>query len=143
MMPGGRGRVRSPRAGLISRLPGGPGIKPAGTMTGVRGAPLEVGAEPAVISAAVAKTHEAWPGSHQGTTHPLGRTAVERRQASAPEAEGRRKPPSPRRALCAACVQVFHCGPHLTAVRLPAVHFLHFYLTEARRKEFRSLGRTK
>ena len=31
---------------------------------------------------------------------------VERRQASAPEAEGRRKPPSPWRALCAACVQV-------------------------------------
>jgi hypothetical protein len=31
---------------------------------------------------------------------------VERRQASAPEAEGRRKPPFPWRALCAACVQV-------------------------------------
>ena len=30
-------------------------------------------------------THEAWPGSHQGTTHPLGRAVVERRQASAPE----------------------------------------------------------
>src|SRR5579863_9562769 len=29
--------------------------------------------------------HEAWPGSHQGTTHPLGRAVVERRQASAPD----------------------------------------------------------
>ncbi len=44
VMPEGQGRVRCPRVGLISRLPGGPGIMPAGTMTGVRGAPLEVGA---------------------------------------------------------------------------------------------------
>ena len=33
--------------------------------------------------------HETWPGSHQGTTHPLGRAEVERRQASAPDS-GRR-----------------------------------------------------
>jgi len=30
-------------------------------------------------------SHEAWPGSHQGTTHPLGRAVVERRKASCPE----------------------------------------------------------
>ncbi len=29
-------------------------------------------------------SHEAWPGSHQGTTHPLGRAVVERRKASCP-----------------------------------------------------------
>jgi hypothetical protein len=36
-------------------LPGGPGIMPAGITTGVRGASREVGAAPAVISAALAK----------------------------------------------------------------------------------------
>jgi hypothetical protein len=57
---------------------------------------------------------------------------VERRQASAPEAEGRRKPPSPRRALCAACVQVVDYA----SAGVPLPFFL--YLPEACRKEFRS-----
>jgi hypothetical protein len=52
---------------------------------------------------------------------------VERRQASAPEAEGRRKPPSPWRALCAACVQVVD---HASA----GVPFPFFCLPEANRK---------
>jgi hypothetical protein len=53
---------------------------------------------------------------------------VERRQASAPEAEGRRKPPYPWRALCAACVQVMeYCVCRRSASFL--------YLPEASRKE--------
>src|SRR5487761_723490 len=55
VMPDGRGRVRCPRVGLISRLPGGPGIMPTGTMTGARGASLEVEIWPVVISAVLAK----------------------------------------------------------------------------------------
>jgi hypothetical protein len=34
-------RVRFPRAGLVTQLPGGPGIASAGMMTGLRGAPLD------------------------------------------------------------------------------------------------------
>jgi len=34
-------RVRFPRAGLVTPLPGGPGIVPAGMTTGARGAPLK------------------------------------------------------------------------------------------------------
>jgi hypothetical protein len=49
---GARGGARGRACNL---LPGGPGIMPAGITTGVRGASLEVGAEPAVISAALAK----------------------------------------------------------------------------------------
>jgi hypothetical protein len=56
---------------------------------------------------------------------------VERRQASAPEAEGRRKPHLPWRALCAACVQVVDYAS--AGVPLPF-----FYLPEASRKEFGS-----
>jgi hypothetical protein len=37
------GRVRFLRAGLVTPLPGGPGIDPAGIMTGVRGASLKRG----------------------------------------------------------------------------------------------------
>src|SRR5581483_6900960 len=33
-------------------------------------------------------SREAWPGSHQGTTHPLGRAAVGRRKASRPRWDG-------------------------------------------------------
>jgi len=33
--------VRFLRAGLVTPLPGGPGIVPAGIMTGARGAPLK------------------------------------------------------------------------------------------------------
>src|SRR5271168_1708253 len=67
---------------------------PAGTMTGVRGASLELGpvlaGKPAAFGAA---SHEAWPEAEPwGRRLPLARTVVERRQASAPAAEGRRKP---------------------------------------------------
>jgi len=36
-------RVRFLRAGLVTPLPGGPGIVPSGTTTGARGAPLKRG----------------------------------------------------------------------------------------------------
>ena len=74
-------RVRCPRAGRYTRLPGGPGITPAGTMTGVQGALLDGDRHATAVIAAPAKSPEAWPGSHQGTTHPLGRAVVGRRQA--------------------------------------------------------------
>ncbi len=57
---------------------------------------------------------------------------VERRQASAPEAEGRRKPPSPWRALCAACVQVVDYAS--AGVPLP------FICWKRAEKKFRGLG---
>src|SRR5579863_1510714 len=62
--------------------------------------------------------HEAWPGSHQGTTHPLGRAVVERRQASAPDSgRGGASRLTPWR--------VPHpFGAGLTTVRLPAFRFL-------------------
>jgi hypothetical protein len=107
---GARGRACNP-------LSGGPGIMPAGTMTGVRGASLEVGAKPAVISAAWQSSHEAWPGSHQGTTHPLGRAVVERRKASRPE-RGGAAPPGAE-------------GP----LRLPAFHFPSFSETEKAKRD--------
>jgi hypothetical protein len=75
-MPGGEGRVRCPRA------------KPHQLRTrAVRASCL-----PALRPVCEVRrwnwegkpSHEAWPGSHQGTTHPLGRAVVERRQASAP-----------------------------------------------------------
>ena len=94
-------------AGLASsaELPGGSGIMSPGITTGVGGAPW-AGTEAAGNARPTSRPRKPGLRPHQGTTTPLGRAAVERRQASAPEAEGRRKPLYPRRALCAACVQV-------------------------------------
>jgi len=48
VMPDGMGRVRCPAGMASSALhSGGPGIMPAGTMTGMRGASLQPGAAPA------------------------------------------------------------------------------------------------
>jgi hypothetical protein len=58
--------------------------------------------------------HEAWPGSHQGTTHPLGRAVVERRKAS------RTLPFRGRRRTVK--------GAEVTALRLPAFHILSFVI---------------
>jgi hypothetical protein len=44
VIPGGRGEAVPAGQASSAWLPGGPGIMPAGTMTGVRGASLEVGA---------------------------------------------------------------------------------------------------
>ncbi len=65
--------------------------------------------------------HEAWPGSHQGTTTPLGRAVVERRQASAPD--------SGRAAQAASSVArtARRLRAGLTTVRLPAFRFLYFF----------------
>ncbi len=59
-------------------------------------------------------THQAWPGSHQGTTHPLARAVVERRKASCPLRS--RAAPHPKR-----------CGGYDTA-SFPAFHILSFVI---------------
>ena len=75
---GARGRACNP-------LPGGPGIMPAGITTGVRGASRDVGAEPAVISAALAKPPpKPGPDRTKGPHTPWARAVVERRKASCP-----------------------------------------------------------
>ncbi len=73
-------------------------------------------------------SHEAWPGSHQGTTHPLGRAVVERRQASAPASGG-----AAQAALSVARpVRRLRAGTDDSATAgVP----LSFYLPEASRKE--------
>src|SRR5579863_8831481 len=82
----GGGARGGARGRACSSFSGGPGIMSAGIMTGARGAPLDVGeAVGGVTPARDGFIHEAWPGSHQGTTHPLGRAVVERRKASCPE----------------------------------------------------------
>jgi hypothetical protein len=86
VMPGGKGRV-CPRAKphqLCSRAVRAsclPALRPA---YGVRRWKWE-GRRRSDPRPLDGFAHEAWPGSHQGTTHPLGRAVVERRQASAPE----------------------------------------------------------
>src|SRR5579862_5838797 len=112
VMPGGRGRVRCPRAKphqLCSRAVRASCLPALRPVCEVRRWNWE--GKP---------SHEAWPGSHQGTTHPLGRAVVERRQASAPASGGRRKPLLPWRDPRAACAR------GLTTVRLPAFRFPYF-----------------
>src|SRR5579883_1124502 len=54
-------RVRFLRAGLVTPLPGGPGIVPAGITTGARGAPLKC--DPGVrVTPAHSPSREARPG---------------------------------------------------------------------------------
>src|SRR5579862_2583472 len=126
VMPGGRGRVRCPRAKphqLCSRA-----VR-ASCLTALR--PV---CEVRRWNWEGKPSHEAWPGSHQGTTHPLGRAVVERRQASAPASGGRRKPPYPWRDPRAACVR------GLTTVRLPAFRFPLFAGSEPQRTAPQHLG---
>ncbi len=79
--------------------------------------------------------HEAWPGSHQGTTPPLGRTVVERRQASAPDS-GRGGASRPLRGA----PRTRWCG--IVTMRLPALRFLAFLVEgEWRNREWR-IGKT-
>src|ERR1700683_1488422 len=58
-------RVRFLRAGLVTPLPGGLGIDPAGTMTGARGASLWVRSMVPVTPAS-SRSHEARPGLSRG-----------------------------------------------------------------------------
>ena len=58
-------RVRFLRAGLVTPLPGGLGIDPAGTMTGARGASLWVRSMVRVTPAS-SRSHEARPGLSRG-----------------------------------------------------------------------------
>ena len=119
-MPGGRGRVRCPR------------VRPHQPHTrAVRASCL-----PALRPACEVRrwkwegkpSHEAWPGSHQGTTHPLGRAVVERRQASAPASGGAAQAAlsvaRPARRLRAGTDDSATAGVPLS-----------FYLPEASRKE--------
>ncbi len=65
-------------------LPGGSGITSAGTTSGTRGAPLDVGVVLAGDPRSVgAPSHETWPGPRlgDGTNFPDERAAVERRKA--------------------------------------------------------------
>ena len=89
-------RVRCPRAlGSSPSHPGGSGIMPAGTMTGARGASLEVdavlaGATRRIVGAAV---HEAWPELSLWDEQSLGqepRWNAERRAAPAGAAPHRK-----------------------------------------------------
>jgi len=75
-----------PAGGRIRPAPGRHGHQPAGTMTGVRGASLDVGNPPAGKPAERgAVAHEAWPvAAPSGRRLPSARAAVERRKASAP-----------------------------------------------------------
>ena len=59
------GRVRFLRAGLVTLLPGGLGIGPAGTMTGARGASLWVRSVVRVTPVPY-RSPEAWPGLSRG-----------------------------------------------------------------------------
>jgi hypothetical protein len=58
-------RVRFLRAGLVTPLPGGPGIDPAGIMTGARGASLWVRSM-VWVTPASSRSHEARPGLSRG-----------------------------------------------------------------------------
>jgi hypothetical protein len=58
-------RVRFLRAGLVTLLPGGLGIDPAGTMTGARGASLWVRSMVRVTPAS-SRSHETRPGLSRG-----------------------------------------------------------------------------
>ena len=122
MMPGGEGRVRCPRArphqprSRAVRASCLPALRP---VCGVRRWKWASGrrSDPRPLDGFA---HEAWPGSHQGTTHPLARAVVERRQASAPDS-GRAAQADP------SVARPHPFGAGLTTVRLPAFRFLLFY----------------
>jgi hypothetical protein len=58
-------RVRFLRAGIVTSLPGGLGIDPAGTMTGARGASLWVRSV-VWVTPKPSRSHEARPGLSRG-----------------------------------------------------------------------------
>jgi hypothetical protein len=74
------GRMRFPRAGLVTSLPGGPGIALAGIMTGLRGAPLDWDSARRVTPAR-GTSQETRPGLSHGI-HLRGK-----RRGGAPEGE--------------------------------------------------------
>jgi hypothetical protein len=84
-------RVRFLRAGLVTPLPGGPGIDPAGIMTGARGASLYLPSM-ARVTPASSRWHEARPGLSDGIN--LRR----KRRGGAPR--GERASPSPPSRAC-------------------------------------------
>src|SRR5581483_8282845 len=89
--PQRRGEGRCPRAALHP-LPGGPGIKPSGITTGVRGASLEPGRPPADTSAASVVFPRSLARIAPGDYTPLGQS-----RGGTPEGEpsplGRRRTP--------------------------------------------------
>ena len=69
---------------LVTATPGRPGHQPAGTMTGARGASLEVPHRLAGNPPRELVCHEAWPRLSLGMNSPIGsRAVVGRREASA------------------------------------------------------------
>ena len=108
-------------------LPGGPGIMPTGTMTGARGASLEVGAKAGGHIRRVGQAAtKPGPDRTKGQQHPLGRAAVERRQASAPDSG---KGGASRLLRGAPCAPLAY---RLRKPRLPALRFLHLSFFVAR-----------
>ncbi len=99
-------RVRFLRAGLVTPLPGGPGIDPAGIMPGARGASLKRGSR---RGCRVPASREARLGLRQGVQSP--------RQAPRWSAERRARPVSARRAAAPADAAPRHL--RLSALRLP------------------------
>ncbi len=81
-------------------LPGGPGIMPAGIMTGVRGASLEVGLAVGGVTPAPWTGLPTKPGPDRtkGPHPPWEEPWWNAGRRARPTAEGRRKPPSPWRA---------------------------------------------
>ena len=86
------GRVRFPRAGLVTLLPGGLGIASAGMMTGLRGAPLDWDSATAG-NACCRKSQETRPGLS------LGIDLRGKRRGGAPRGE---PPPYASYPLCGA-----------------------------------------
>ena len=120
-MPGGRGEGGARGRGLISCAPGRSGHHVCRHYD--RHARCVAGSGQAVGGV----TPAPWtvcprnlPGSHQGTTHPLGRAVVERRQASAPDS-GRR---GASRSFRGAPRTPYACGWY--GPRLPAFRFPYF-----------------
>ena len=135
--PGGTsgrsGRGRCPRAEFAAPLPGGPGIMPAGTTTGVRGASLEVGVEPAVISAALAK-----PPRSLARIAPRDHTPLGKSRGGTPAGERARERKGGASRLLRGASRTPYLRAGLTTVRLPAFRFLLFAGSELRR-----VGRAK
>ncbi len=84
-------RERCPRAGLVTSLPGGPGIDPAGIMTGARGASLKRDAKAKVTPSRCIARSAAWIELRQMAE---ASAAVERRKASALRSARGRAPQS-------------------------------------------------
>jgi hypothetical protein len=100
--------MRFLRAGLVPSLPGGPGIVPAGTMTGARGTSLKRDRPVAAGSACMRRSREARPGLSRGVRSPRQAPWWRARKASA---------------LRSARCRIRRCGHgwmRLSALRLPS-----------------------